>query len=401
MRKQDLSVDRQKLLVPVETAPGAFALIPPPVPRSLPLEGIAQPLFEAHEALAKMQEAASRLPNPYLITRTLDRREAVKSSQIEGTHADVDGLLEYEATGDAEGLPPDVAVTLNYVKALEYGLEQVRESGVQSITTNLVRELHRVLMEGEESYRDVPGEYRSIQNWIGAYRIYDARFVPPPAGKVQPAMEDLLDFMRYEPEGVVHTSVVARMAIAHAQFETIHPFRDGNGRTGRLLMPIMLAAEGYPPIYLAGFLKEHQSIYYDSLLAVQLRGDWKGWIRFLADGVVAACRESGVLAKDLLELQAAWQDRVSGLRADALAHKLVDYLMAKPVVTANQVKDDFSVSFPTANSALEQLTQFGILAEPRRKRNRVFVADEVITILKSAPSHEEEVTTTTWRPRMR
>lgn len=383
MNRQDLSPDRQARLVPAPGFPGALALVPPPAPRMIPMEGLAQDVMRAHEALARLREATRHLPNPDLITRSLDRREAVRSSQIEGTRAEACDLFEYEATGDPEGLPVDVAVTLNYVAALDAGLRAVRAGGVQALDLGLIRELHRVLMHGVPDYRDLPGEIRQIQNWVGGARIYDASFVPPPPGHVEAALHDLEGLLRYEPEGVAEVSVVVRMAIAHAQFETIHPFRDGNGRVGRLLPPLMLAAEAYPPIYLAGYLKARQRDYYDGLLRVELQGDWSAWGRFFAQAVVASCEEAASAAQRLLALREGWRARVSGLRSDAAARRLVEILIGYPVLSANQAKDHLGVSFPAANAALAQLVDLGIVTEPTRRRNRVFVARDVIDLLEN------------------
>ena len=191
MRKTDLSPERRELLVPVEGSSGAFALIPPPTPRLLELKGLKGEVTRAYEALDTLKALTAGLPNPNLVTRTSDRREAVRSSQIEGTHTDVNELLTYEATGSDEGLPPDVQVTLNYVKALEYGLQRVRDSGPAALNCDLIMELHAHLMTGVKEFTGTPGKFREKQNWIGGLNIYQARFVPPPHGNVQACMDDL------------------------------------------------------------------------------------------------------------------------------------------------------------------------------------------------------------------
>lgn len=385
MKRQDLSPDRQAMLVPVQEWPGAMALVPPAAPRTVSLRGAEQEFMAAHEALAELRALSERLPNPDLITRSLDRREAVRSSQIEGTHADMDDLLEYEATGDAEGLPPDVGVTLNYVHALADGLREVRNAGgVMALNMGLVRRIHARLMNGT-NYKGVPGEFRTRQNWIGGLRIYDARFVPPPADRMMPLLEDLEAFLQYQPaeedQGVIST--VVRMAIAHVQFETIHPFPDGNGRVGRILLPLMLAAEGYPPVYLAGYLKDRQTDYVDGLAGVQLKGEWKPWLKFFMEGVAVASRESARTAMSLLDLRESWAAHVAHLRTDAAARKLVDLLIGHPVVTVNLVKEKLGISFPAANTAVDLLVEKGVLQEQSdRRRNRVFVAAEAISVLQ-------------------
>jgi len=384
MRKTDLSPERQKLLVPLASHPGAYGLIPPPTPLNLDL-----PLSEirrAHEALGLLQASVTTLPNRYLVTRTLDRREAVRSSQIEGTGSDIDDLLTFEATGNDEGLPLDVVVTLNYVKALEYGLRQVAEHGVKVLTIELIKELHKLLMEGERDYQDVPGQLRQCQNWVGGVRIYDAKFVPPPPDRVVECLEDLLRVLQYQAaeEDFYEVSLVIRLAIVHAQFETIHPFIEGNGRVGRILLPLMLAAEGYPPVYLAGFLKANQDLYYQTLGQVQLRGEWTDWVRFLATGVDIACRESIGIARELTAMVARWKEILAtrNLRSHSVVNRLPDYLIGTPVVTVKQVAKDLGVNFTAANRALSQLQELEIVEMMGEgKRNRIFTAREVIKLL--------------------
>ena len=386
MKKTDLCVARQKLLVPVEDYSGAFALVPPPTPRFIQLTGMHNELIRAHEALSALKTLTEQLPKPDLVMRTLDRREAVRSSQIEGTYSDVNDLLVYEATGSHEGLPSDVLVTLNYVKALDHGLKEVRRiNGVDVLTNELIKALHLQLMTGVKDFKGTPGEFRKKQNWIGGFKIYNARFVPPPACKVQDCMNDLESFLQYTPgeEEQMEVSIVLRMAIAHAQFETIHPFIDGNGRVGRLLLPLMLAAEGYPPIYLAGFLKSNQKAYYDALANVQLQEKWSDWVTFFATGVEEAAHESMITARELLAILERWQMAVNALgrRSDSVINRFPELLIANPVVTVKQVKDMLGITFPTANAALAKLKEMGILVQTERQRNRVFMAMEVITLL--------------------
>ncbi|MDP2179997.1 Fic family protein [Methylicorpusculum sp.] len=390
MKKSDLCASRQKLLVPVDGFSGAFALIPPLTPRKMPIAGIPNELIHAHEALSNLKMLTHQLPNPDIVMRTLDRREAVLSSQIEGTHSDVNDLLIYEATGSDEGLPKDVLVTLNYVKALDYGLKRIRNGNSNALTNELLLALHAHLMAGVKDFKGTPGEFRKKQNWIGGFKIYEARFVPPPPCKVQYCMNDLELFLHYEPDeedyGVI--SIVLRMAIAHAQFETIHPFIDGNGRVGRLLFPLMLAKEDYPPVYLAGFLKSNQKDYYDALANVQLQEKWQDWIVFFAEGVKVASHDSIMTAKGLLSILKRWQIAVNdlGQRSDSAINKLPELLIANPVVSVNQVKDRLGISFPAANTALNKLKQMGIVEQSDRQRNRIFVALEVIKLLNSSPA---------------
>ena len=391
MRRTDLSPERQKLLVPLASHQGAYALVPPSTPLNLDL-----PLLEvrrAHEALGLLRASVASLPNRYLVTRTFDRREAVRSSQIEGTGSDIDDVLTFEATGSDKGLLPDVIVTLNYVKALECGLHEVAGHGVKALTIELIEKLHGRLMDGVRDYQDVPGQIRHRQNWIDGVRIYDAKFVPPPPDRVRACLEDLLRVLQYQAteESSYEVSLVIRLAIVHAQFETIHPFMDGNGRVGRILLPLMLAAEGYPPVYLAGFLKANQDIYYQTLEQVQLRGEWTDWVRFLATGVEIACRESIGIARELIDIAARWKAVLAtlNLRSHSAVNRLPDYLMGTPVVSVKRVAEDLGVNFTAANRALDHLRGLGIVElAGDGKRNRIFTAREIIEVL-SRPTEAE------------
>lgn len=388
MRKTDLSLERRKLLVPVASHSGAFALIPPLTPRAhqlIGLQGLHAEVRRAHTALANLQTLTEGLPNPGLVTRTADRREAVRSSQIEGTNSGINELLTFEATGSDEGLPPDVRVTLNYVTSLEYGLEQVRVHGITAFTSDLVKQLHARLMSGVD-YNWAPGEFRDKQNWIGGLKIDQARFVPPPADKIPDCMDDLISMLQYVPaeEDQIEIPIVVRLAVVHAQFETIHPFFDGNGRVGRILLPLMLAAEGYPPVYLAGYLKDNQREYYDFLAGVQLQGKWAEWIKFFAIGVDAAVQESISTALGLEAILRKWKDIVAGLglRRQSVLYKFPELMLGTPVLTAHKAKDALGISFPSASAALALLEEKGILVQrEKHQRYRTFYAKDVIDLL--------------------
>jgi len=385
VKKTDLSIKLQKQLVPVEGYPGAYALVPPSAPRSIPSKTVSSGVARAHEALGALKMSTANLPNPDLVTRTLDRREAVRSSQIEGTRSDMDQLLTYEATGSGDGLPPDVVVTMNYVKALEYGLNEVRGRGPKTMSCALIKELHRLLMT-DVDYRGTIGEFREKQNWIGGSKIYQARYVPPPAENVNQCMDELETFLQETPreKDMYEIPIVIRMAIAHAQFESIHPFIDGNGRVGRLMLPLMLAAEGYPPIYIAGFLKSNQQEYYNALAGVQLKERWSEWVSFFASAVEESVKESISTAVELEAILTRWEDLLSvlRLRSDSAVNRLPKLLIGTPVVSARQVEIALGISFPAANNALAKLAAMGLLTNQKnQQRYRIFVAQEVIDVL--------------------
>lgn len=390
MKKTDLSPALRHHLVPLKDYPGAYAIVPPPPSLQIPLAGVEGQIRHAHEALAMLQAKIQSLPNPDIILRTLDRREAVRSSQIEGTQAEVDHVFEYEATGSEQGLPADVRVTTNYVRALNHGLEQVRGMGsTRGLTLELLQSLHSLLMEGDREYakKDVPGELRNRQNWIGGLRIYDAKIVPPPPEQLAAPLAKLEEALQYAPaeEHQYRISIIVRIAILHAGFELIHPFLDGNGRVGRMLMSLMLAAEGYPPVYLAGYLKSRQADYYAALCNAQLKERWQEWIGFLAQAVVASCRDAIQTAEDLLAIRAEWPERLAHLRSDASALAALDTILGNPVITATQLKEKLQVSFPAAKTAIDQLVAAEILLPLKKTgRSQAYRAHQVIARLDQA-----------------
>jgi Fic family protein len=386
MRIGDVSPTLRPYLERSEAHPNCYALAPPPTPRLLPADPeVAQDIAGAMQALERLRIATKLLPNVDMVTRTLARREAVQSSQIEGTQTQLHELFEYEATQSSEGLPADATMTERYVEALDLGLGELRKAGTrETLTTGLVKAMHATLMNGAEFVR--PGEYRDTQAWIGSGRIEDATFVPAQPRRIADGMEELAaSMLRYEPHDDEQwkLQIVAQIAIAHAQFETIHPFADGNGRTGRLLMPLILAADGYPPLYLSGRLLRLRRAYYDSLASVQLQANWVPWLRLLSQAVVEACDGAISIATDLDKIRGEWQNRLSELRADATAHRLPTFLLGHPVVSANQLAEAFNISFVAANRAVEQLVARNILKEPKQRRNRVFHASAILERLEA------------------
>lgn len=386
MRAADLSPDRRKRLVPVPGREHVKALVPPCCPRILDTAPMLTALFAAEKAIAETAAVARLLPQPDMITRSLQRREAVLSSQIEGTRTDLPQLLEYEATGSDEGLPEDATVTLGYVRALDHGLRAIRrEGGPRHLTLDLIRQLHRVLMAGSD-YRhpEGAGAWRQVQNWIGARRIEDATLIPPPIGELETCLLDLEDFLQVDPDDPALMALPLRMAVAHVQFEAIHPFSDGNGRVGRLLPPLMMAAEGLPPLYLAGYLKAHQRAYYDGLAGVQLRGCWTDWLNFFLDGIAAAAATEQATARRLLDVRRSWQERTAHLRADAGARRLLDVLLGAPVQTVASAREALGLSAQAANTGIAALLELDILREATGRRwGRSFRAHEVLVILEA------------------
>ena len=388
MRASDLSPDRRRLLVPVPGRENIKALVPPVAPRALDARTVLEPLLAAEKAIATTAAIARLLPHPDLITRSLERREAVLSSQIEGTRTDLTQLLAYEATGSDVGLPEDAAVTLGYVHALDHGLRAVRRTGgPEHLTLPLLRQLHRALMAGAD-YRhpEGPGAWRTGQNWIGGRRIEDATLVPPPVSHLERCLQDLEDFLRVDLSSPTMMALPLRMAVAHVQFEAIHPFSDGNGRVGRLLPPLMMAAEGLPPLYLAGYLKANQRSYYDLLADVQVQGRWTPWLAFFLEGVAAAAATEQATAQAVLRIRQGWQERTAHMRTDAAARRLLDVFLGAPVQTVASARAALGVSPQAANTAITALLALGIIREMTGRRwGRSFQADEVLAALERKP----------------
>lgn len=390
MRRDQIATGRHPCLVPVPGHPHVHALVAPPAPRTVPDGARNHARFaEAHAALGRLQGVMAHLPDADMVTRTLARREAVGSSQIEGTRASLPQLLTYEATRGAAGMPADVQVTERYVAALQLGLTRIRHGGRGALDLGLVHALHAQLMQDEEGTFPV-GAYRTEQVWIGSSRrIEDAVFVPAPPGYIQGCMEEMAaSVLQYAPrddeQGAL--SLVAQLAIAHAQFETIHPYHDGNGRTGRLLMPLLLAAAGYPPLYLSGALLRSKVAYYAALAAVQLQGDWQPWIELLTASVVEACDESIAIGQDLVAIAERWEQQLGRYRAHSATRRLPRFLLGHPVLSVRQAVEGLGVSQPAANAALNNLLAEGIVSlVNERQWGRVFQATEILDRLDRPP----------------
>jgi Fic family protein len=391
MRRDSVSKDRQPYLVPALGYPNACALVAPPTPRILPLNSHHEAgLSHAYAALGRLQGALKHIPNADMVTRTLARREAVMSSQIEGTKSDLHQLLTYEATRGTRGMPADVRITEYYVAALAHGLERIRTGGRAVLDLALIHELHALLMRDETAHLPI-GAYRENQVWIGSTgRIEEATFVPAPPSYVQGCMAELAaSILKYKAREDEQTelTLLAQLAIAHAQFETIHPYHDGNGRTGRLLMPLMLAAEAYPPLYLSGALLRAKSQYYAALASVQLRGEWGPWLELLGHAVVESCDEAVSIAEDLLALAERWEKELSTYRGHSAIRRLPRFLIGYPVLSVQQAAAGLSISVPAANAALNKLRAAGIVTlVNERQWGRVFQATQVLHRLDQPPN---------------
>lgn len=384
MRKSDLHPQLQATCVPIPDRSGCFAVLPLPSPMTVDVPASHGLFVLARREMELLTETIKRnAASAELVFHMLNRREAVDSSQIEGTHTGFDGLLIHEIeVGKKEAAPDqDAAETLGYVRAFMHGCREVEQQGQSALSTDLIQQLHAILMEGQA--RATPGRWREIQNFIGT-RLETARYVPPPAVVVPELMDDLQRLLQYQSDGVIEISILMRAGIAHAQFEAIHPFPDGNGRTGRLLLPLMLKAAGQPPIHLATFLKARQQDYYDALWRAQTRLDWAPWMTLFLECVVASCRHTIQLFAEMSRLQARWCGLLAekGKRRHATIWKVTDLLLGQPVVTVNAVAERLGVTFPAANDAITDLVALDILRPAStQRRHRVFHAHEVMNAL--------------------
>ena len=353
----------------------------PPVP-PLDLAGTRQrQLEQALLACGRLDAVTALLPEPDLFLYAYVRREAVLSSQIEGTQSSLSDLLLFELD-EAPGVPfDDVVEVSNYVAALEHGLARLREGF--PLSNRLLREVHGKLLARGRGADKLPGEFRRSQNWIGGTRPGNAHYVPPPAPSIAECMAALERFIHAEADGL---PILVKAALAHVQFETIHPFLDGNGRVGRLLIALMLADAGVlgqPLLYLSLYFKQHRAEYYRQLDAVRRDGDWEAWVDFFLEGVAQTAAGAVDTAHRLLALFADDAAKARGLgRATANALRVFDALRARPIASINDLSRRTAVSYPTVARAIEALAALGIVRElTGRKRDRVFAYDRYLAVL--------------------
>ncbi|MYF25197.1 MAG: Fic family protein [Nitrospira sp. SB0678_bin_10] len=362
------------------------AFIPAPLPPkpSLVLDGSLQQMLEsAVLALGRLDGVATLLPDEALFLYTYIRKEAVLSSQIEGTQSSLSDLLLFELD-EAPGVPlDDVREVSNYVAALEHGLRRLRENF--PLSNRLIREIHGVLLSDGRGSTKTPGEFRRSQNWIGGTRPGNALFVPPPHTAVPDCMTSFENFLHTETDGL---PVLLRAGLAHVQFETIHPFLDGNGRVGRLLITLLLCHAGVlhqPLLYLSLYFKQQRNTYYDLLNHVRRTGDWESWLAFFLEGVKLTAEGAVSTAQRLSQMFQDDHDRVeaAGGRRTGSALRVHDALKAQPILSLPVVCRATRLSFQTAASAMELLAQNGVAREiTGKRRDRLFVYEQYLSILK-------------------
>ena len=362
----------------------AQAFVPAPLPPRPPIDWtpeLRSKFDQAWLSLGRLDSVSTLLPDTSLFLSMYVRKEAVLSSMIEGTQSSLSDLLLFELDQEP-GVPlDDVREVSNYVAALDHGLRLLQEG--LPLSLRLFREIHGVLLSKGQGSNQAPGEFRRSQNWIGGTRPGNAAFVPPPAEEVLECMGKLELFLHDQPEP---TPVLLKAALAHVQFETIHPFLDGNGRLGRLLITLLLCEHKVlrePMLYLSLYFKTHRQYYYELLSNVRLTGDWEAWLDFFAEAVIVTAGQAVETAQQLLDLSNRDRDKINGLgRAAPSTLQIHRALMEQPIATSSSLVEKTGITPATVNKSLGHLEQLGIVRElTARKRNRLFSYADYIEIM--------------------
>jgi Fic family protein len=340
---------------------------------------LANLLSKADIKLGELSGAGQLLPNPHLLIRPFIRREAVMSSRIENTQSGLDDLFLFEA--DETEPPPasDVKEIRNYVIAMEYGIKRLEDLPISS---RLICEIHGILMKGVRGGKHAtPGLMRTSQNWIGGGSVMDTTYVPPIVPEMKQCFLDLEKYIHSDPM----EAPLIQCALVHYQFEAIHPFLDGNGRIGRLLITFMLLERkllSQPLLYLSDFFEQHRDEYYRLLLTVSQKGDWKAWLTFFLNGVRQQSEDALATIQKLLDLQKQYREVATGQRVPKIVNRLIDHLFTGPIVSISQLSKTWKMPFPTVKRGVDYLIEKGILVEiTGRQRNRLFVANEIFNTI--------------------
>ena len=373
---------------------GYRAFIPAPLPPEPPIEidaRLLRYLSAADVALGRLDGVAQTLPDPDIFVAMYVRREAVLSSQIEGTQSTLDDVLEFQLDPEGREFPQDVAEVVNYVHAMNYGLDRLTSL---PLSKRLIREIHRELMFDVRGAEKGPGEFRASQNWIGPSNtpLSRATFVPPPVYDMHAALDNLEEALHHD----LGLPVLVHCALVHAQFETIHPFLDGNGRVGRLLITFLLVHRGMlhrPLLYLSHYLKQNRAEYYDRLMAVRNSGDWESWLLFFLKGVAQTATEATVTARAIIDLRQRHQRLVEEGRLGVKGLKLLDLLYEWPLLNVNFAKGHLTVAYGTANHLIDEFQRLGILEEVTGgQRNRRFRYTRYLNLFLESDANEAEPT---------
>jgi Fic family protein len=366
---------------------GYRAFIPAPLPPNPPVAMDAEMLrllSDADRALGRLDGAASVLPNPNLFVAMYVRQEAVLSSQIEGTQSTLEDVLQFEIDARGQSHPRDIEEVVNYVSAMRYGLSRLHEL---PLCLRLIREIHGELLEGVRGGHRTPGEFRISQNWIGppGSTLATATFTPPPAHEMRQSLDNFEKFLHDR----TPLPVLIHCALAHAQFETIHPFLDGNGRVGRLLITFLLCQQGIlhqPLLYLSHYLKANRAEYYDRLTAIRNDGNWEGWLKFFLRGVFEVSQAATSTARAILDLREAHRQAIAQPMGGSTSGLiLLDYLFEQPITTIRRVEERLHCSYVTASKLVDRFIELNLLREMTGgQRNRVFRYEPYIALFESA-----------------
>ncbi len=367
----------------LRTRAGYWAFVPAPLPPELTWKPpLLSALASAERHLSRLASLGGALPSPELLVQPFVRREAVLSSRIEGTQASLVDLYHYEAGQLALfEVPSDAHEVHNYVRAMNHGLARRQRLPV---SLRLIREIHKVLLEGVRGEHLTPGEFRRIQNWIGPANstIDTAPYVPPPVAEMQAALGDLEKYIHARSE----LPPLVQVGLIHYQFEAIHPLLDGNGRIGRLLVILLLVERGLLPqplLYLSAFFEAHRLEYYDRLLAVSQRGDWEGWLAFFLTAVSTEAADASARVERLQALRADYRSQLETERAAARLLQALDVLFERPVLNIRQMEAALGVRYRTAQRYIEKLEQLGMVREITGKaRDRLYRADAILQAIE-------------------
>lgn len=367
----------------VKQPSGYSAFIPANLPPKSPIKmdsKLIRLLSDAHGSLCRLDGVASVLPNVDLFVAMYVKQEAVLSSQIEGTQSTLENVLEFEVDAKGKDVPRDVEEVVNYVQAMNYGLQHLEEL---PLSLRLIREIHEILLEGVRGGNRTPGEFRRSQNWIGpaGATINTATFVPPPVHEMKQALDNFEKFLHDEDS----FHVLIHAGLAHAQFETIHPFLDGNGRVGRLLITFLLCEKGVlhqPLLYLSFYLKAHRAEYYDRLSAIRTDGDWESWLRFFLTGIYEVSESATITARRILALRKELKELISETMAgNAMGFRLLDYLFEHPLTNIQLVAGGLNCAYLTASKLVTEFADLKILREiTGKKRYRRYRFDPYVLI---------------------
>jgi Fic family protein len=358
------------------------AFVPPPLPPpQLELSGLYQHLDRANQAIGRLDGLTVLLPDARFLLYLYVRKEALVSSQIEGTQSSLTDLLLFENKAPTSVPKEDVEEVSNYVAAMQHGLRRL--AGGFPLSLRLIREIHGILLRGGRGANKTPGEFRRSQNWVGGTRPGDAAFVPPPPEQMTKCLDSFERFLHDEKQRL---PLLVQAGLVHAQFESIHPFLDGNGRLGRLLITLLLCAKGTmkePLLYLSLYFKTHRSKYYDRLQRVRTEGAWEEWLEFFLEGAAATAQEAAETAVTILRLFAADRTKIQKLgRPAASVLRVHEYMQRKPIANIRAVSKALKLSIPTVTGAFNHLVRIGAVEEiTGKRRDRLFTYSRYFNIV--------------------